>query len=261
MSYRFISAGFAFLLKSGAQTHDDYAKSRYRTATIKYSSRAWSLQYKFLKYRGLTDINSKPYTKRSDIINKEFQFEGIYNPGWRKYSYIAPATYSQRQIKSRASILFKTGVFYTQLFGDSAVIAPNQQEYFDDFNDVSVIRTLSVKLAPGAGGTFVFHKHYYLSVVVFPSYDLFFYKYLNHPDEKVKGRQTFVFVLDGEASVGYQSKRLYAGLRYEAERKHASLQSIRTNNVYTYLGVEIGYRFNTPRFVKKVYKSTMPPGM
>lgn len=268
MSYKFISAGFSFLLNSGIQTHEKYAKSQYRTATIKYSSRAWSFQFKFLRFKGLTDVNSENnpdplngYIRRPDIVNKEFQIEGLYNPGWKKYSCPAPFAFSQQLVKSRVGLLLKAGVFYTQLFGDSPLITPSQQQYYDDFNHVNTIRTLSIKIAPGVGGNLVILRRFYLSMAVFPSYDLFLYKYLNDPDEKVKGKQTFVFVLDGNASLGYQSKRFYAGLRYEIERKRASLYHIKTNRVYTYIGMELGYRFNTPKVVKKVYKETMPPGM
>ena len=67
--------------------------------------------------------------------------------------------------------------------------------------------------------------------------------------------------MEGKASLGYHSERIYGGLRIEAEKRSASLHEIDMNAMYTYLGVEIGYRFNTPRIVKKVYRETMPPGM
>jgi len=265
-TYRFVGAGFAFLLNSPSQ--DDYAKSRYRTATIKYNSKAYSLQFKYLRFKGLTDIGrpagtdpSIGFIKRPDIINKEFQFEGLYNPRWKKYSYLAPLTFSQRQIKSSTGFLLQSGVYYRQLSSESAFVDPRKAQYYGDFKDIKVIRTLSLRLAPGLGSNFVFFKRYYLSLVTFPSYDLYFYKYLHHPDEKVKGRQTFIFVLDGKASLGYNSERIYGGLLIEAERRSASLHEIDITTTYTYLGVEFGYRFNTPRIVKKIYRETMPPGM
>jgi hypothetical protein len=265
-TYKLVGAGFAFLLNSPSQ--DDYAKSRYRTATIKYNSSAYSLQFKYLRFKGLTDVGrlagigpSIGYIKRHDIVNKEFRFEGLYNPRWRKYSYIAPLTFSQRQIKNSTGFLLQTGVYYSQLSGESVLVDPGKAQYYEDFKDVRVIRTLSIRLAPGLGSNFVFFKRYYLSLVAFPSYDLYFYKYLHHTDEKVKGRQTFIFVLDGKASLGYNSERIYGGLLIEAERRSASLHEIDVNTMYTYLGVEFGYRFNTPRIVKKVYRETMPPGM
>jgi hypothetical protein len=77
----------------------------------------------------------------------------------------------------------------------------------------------------------------------------------------VKSKQDFVFDLDGMSSLGFQTKRFFGVLRFVVERMGAILYSIRTRIVYTYMGVALGYRFNAPRFVKKVYKATMPPGM
>ena len=267
-NYRFVGAGFAFLLNSGSPSQDNYAKSRYRTATIKYNSRSTSLQFKYLRFKGLTEISRSPgldpsngYIKRPDIVNKEFQFEWLYNPRWKKYSYIAPLTFSQRQIKSSTGFLLQTGVYYNQLSSDSTLVDARKGQFYGDFKNVKVIKSLSIRLAPGLGNNFVFFKRYYLSIVAFPSYDLYFYKYLRDGDEKVKGRQTFIFVMEGKASLGYHSERIYGGLRIEAEKRSASLHEIDMHAMYTYFGVEIGYRFNTPRIVKKVYRETMPPGM
>ncbi|MEO8472720.1 MAG: DUF4421 family protein [Chryseolinea sp.] len=267
-SYKFVGVGFAFLLNSGAHSPDEYTKSRYRTATIKYNSKGWSLQYKYLRFKGLTDIGrpsgmdpSIGFIKRPDIVNKEFQFEGLYNPAWQKYSYVAPLTFSQRQVKSRVGFLLKTGVYYSQMSGDTSLVAPGKAKYYGDFKDIKAIRSLSIRLAPGVGGNIVFLRQYYFSLVAFPSYDLYLYKYLKDVDEKVKGKQAFIFGLDGKASLGYQSKRIYGGLRFEFERRSASLSGIDIRAMYTYLGVEFGYRFNAPKIVKKVYKDTMPPGM
>ena len=266
VSYRFISAGFAFLLNTGMQANKDYAPSAYRTATIRYTARGNYFQYKYVRFKGLTDVSpatkvSFPYVKRPDIVSKEFQFEGLHNPNWKKYLYTGAFTFSERQLKSYGGFLLKGGVYFTEIKGDSALIAPNKQEYYHNFSQVRIIRSIAFRFSPGVGGNFVFHKRYCVSIAVFPSLDLYFYKYLERPDEKAKGNDALVFGLSPKASFGYQSKRLYAGIRYESEWKNADLRSIHTKTVSTYLGIEFGYRFNTPSIVRKVYKDTMPPGM
>jgi hypothetical protein len=267
-SYRFVSFGFAFLLKSGMNMHHDYAPSRYRTATIKYNSAAYSLQFKYIRIRGFTDINqpgnmepNPMYAQRPDMVSKEFQFEGLYNFGWKKYSYIAPLNFSQRQIKSRAGFLLRAGAYYDQLAGDSMLLGKQQRPYYNDFDSVTTMRSLSIRIAPGIGGNLVFFKCVYVSMAAFVSADLFFYKYLKNTDAKADGNQRFIFVWDSKVSLGYQSKRLYAGLRYETEFRIGELHNMRMNAAYTYTGIELGYRFDAPSFVKKVYKKTMPPGM
>ncbi len=57
ISYRYIAAGFAFLLNTGMNMHSNYARSHYRTATIKYSHAGRSFQFKYIRIRGFTDIH------------------------------------------------------------------------------------------------------------------------------------------------------------------------------------------------------------
>jgi hypothetical protein len=162
-NYRFISAGFALVLKSGLHSPNGYALSKYRTATIRYASNSYTLQYRYVRSSGFTDVNHSTlkdrFTQRPDMTNKEFQFEGLYNIDWKKYSYIAPFSFSHRQAKSRAGLLLKTGVYYTELSGDSALINREEELYYKNFVDIHALRTFSVKVAPGAGATFV-HKNY-----------------------------------------------------------------------------------------------------
>jgi Domain of unknown function (DUF4421) len=264
VNYRFVSIGFALLLKQGLQKHDDYAPSSYRTATIKYNSPVYTFQFKYLKFEGLTDINgsgNQPIVKRPDIVNKEFQLDAIYNFDWKRYSYLAPLSYSQHQVKSRAGVLLKGGVYFKRMSGDSALIGEEKRRFYSDFGDAKSMQTFSIKLAPGAGGNLVFYRRFCLSMAVFTSFDLCFYRYSNNTGEVFSRGESLVFALDGYVSLGYQSKRFYAGLRYETDRRNAALRDIKMNVANAYTGLEFGYRFNTPKFVKKVYKKTMPPGM
>ena len=267
VNYRYISAGFAFVLNSGMQVNNELAKSRYRTATIKYNSRGYTFQFKYIRVKGLTDAIAFPdkmelYIHRPDIVTKEFQFESTFNPAWRRYSYNASFTSSERQVKSFGGFLFKAGMYYSQMSGDSSLIHDTKlRHYPPQFADVNIIRALTIRLAPGAGANIVVLKNYYASAAVFPSYDIYFYKYLKNPNDKVMGNQTLAFAFEGNLSVGYQSQRLYAGLRCEFEKNSVLLQGFQSNKVYANLGLEFGYRFNAPKVVKKIYRETMPPGM
>ena len=267
-TYRFVSVGFSFLSKSGLNTHGDYSPSRYRTATVKYNGAADAFQFKYIRIQGFTDINQPSrlgpnpmYTQRPDVISKEFQFEITHNFSWKRYSYAAPITFLQRQIKSHGGFLLKAGAYYSQLSSDSTLLGKRQNQYYDDFNDIRAIRSVSLRIAPGLGGNLVFWRKVYFSASAFTSFDFCFYKYLKLLDEKVQGRQALVFVLEGKVSLGYQSRRFYAGLRYEPERRVGVLHGLEMKTTYSYTGIELGYRFVAPGFVKKVYKKTMPPGM
>lgn len=268
VGYRFISAGFAMVVSSDRKDKQDYASTSFRTATIKYNSAAYYLQFKYMRTKGFTDVNEhnagdplQRYTKREDLMVKEYQFEGMYNFSWKKYAYYAPIDYTQRQLKSRIGLLLKGGVYYNQLSADSNLLTVNQRPFFDEFDDIHTIRSTSFKLAPGVGANVVFFKRFYLSGAVFTPYNLYMYTEFNKNDIRVHKGNSIALVLDGNISLGYQSERLYAGIRYQADSKSVKLNTVEMNTLFSYFGFDIGYRFNTPRLVKKVYKETMPPGM
>ena len=253
-TYRFVSFGISFLSKS-IYPHTDYSPSQYRTATVKYNGAADAFQFKYMRIKGFTDINqpnplsrNPMYTQRPDVLNKEFQFEVIHNFNWKKYSYLAPITFSQRQLKSHGGFLLKAGVYYNQLSGDSTLIRQPQNQYYEDFNNVQTIRSWSIRVAPGLGGTLVFFEKIYFSVCAFASYNLYFYKYLKFPDEKVPGRQTFIFEWDGKVSMGYQSRRFFAGFHYEPGRRAGVLHSLEIISNYSFTGIDLGYRSRGIKF-------------
>jgi len=267
-AYRFISAGFAVNVSSNRSGKQEFASTSFRTATIKYNSAAYYLQFKYMRTIGFTDVNehnaldpTQRYTKREDVVVKEYQFEGMYNFSWKKYSYYAPIDYTQRQLKSRIGLLLKGGVYYNQLAADSNLLTVKQRQFFDDFEDIRKIRSTSFKLAPGIGGNLVLSKRFYLSAGVFTPYNLYIYNYFTKDDNLVHRGTSIALVLEGNVSLGYQSERLYAGIRYQADSKSVKLNTVGMNTLFSYFGFDIGYRFTAPRFVKKVYKDTMPPGM
>ncbi|MDB5256840.1 MAG: hypothetical protein JWM14_1535 [Chitinophagaceae bacterium] len=266
-SYRFITAGFAMVLSSNRKNNQDYAQSSYRTATIKYNGEAFCFQFKYIRTRGFTDVNESNsdslsrYTKREDLLVKEYQFEGLYNFSWKKYSYYAPIDYTHRQLKTRFGFLVKAGAYYNELSADTNLLTAKQRSFFEDFNDIRKIRTTSFKLSPGAGLNLVFFKRFYAAIAVFTPYNLYVYNYFTKDDNLVHKGASIAFVLDANVSLGYQSERLYAGLRYQFDSKHVAFNEVEMASLFSYFGIDVGYRFKAPKVVRKIYKATMPPGM
>ncbi len=266
-SYRFVTAGFAMVLSPNRKDKEDFTSTSYRTATIKYNGESFYLQFKFIRTRGFTDVNESNsdslsrYVKRGDILIREYQFEGLYNFSWKKYSYYAPIDYTTRQLKTRYGFLLKAGAYYNELSADSNILSVKQRAFFEDFEDIRKIRTTSFKLAPGAGVNVVFLRKFYLAFSVFTPYNLYIYNYYTKDENRIHKGVSLAFVLDANVCLGYQSERLYAGLRYQFDTKNVTMHKVGMSSVFSYFGIDIGYRFKAPRFVKKVYSETMPPGM
>jgi hypothetical protein len=262
VGYRGINVAFGFKVGSKDQKNEEYAKSSYSSLTVRLRHPVYYLLFRYSSVKGLTDLNVanhnpadtlSKYLRRGDIGSTDYQFEGIYNFSWRKYSYTAPLTFLQRQIKSRVGILLKSGLSYSELSADSAIVSARQRPYYEEFSDVRKLSGLSIKAAVGFGGNLVFFKRMYLSAAVFVAYDLYLYKYTRFSDGSTKNGQSFVVVFDGRASLGYQSERFYIGLRYEGDSRGAKIDHVRLTTQYSYVGFEVGYRFKAPGFLKKGY--------
>ncbi|MDB5274494.1 MAG: hypothetical protein JWO58_2861 [Chitinophagaceae bacterium] len=267
VGYRGINVAVGFKVSSNDEKKVDYAKSTYSSIAIRLRHPVYYLLFKYSQVKGFTDLNTannsdpkSKYLRRGDIAITDYQFEGIYNFSWRRYSYTAPLTFLQRQLKSHIGILLKTGLAYNEISADSALVSARQKPYYQDFNDVEKISGVSIKLAPGVGGNLIFFKHMYLSMAFFIAYDLYLYKYKKFSDGSINSGQSFVVVFDGRASLGYQSERFYIGLRYEGDSRGASLAHARVTTQYSYVGFEVGYRFKAPGILKKGFDKILGSG-
>jgi len=267
-SYRHVTAGFALSLLPPVGDSPDFTHTRYRTATIKYKSPIYILTFKFMKIKGMTDVNAfnslnpeQQTVPRADITIKEYQFEGIYNFSWKKYSYLATLDYTESQIKSRLGVMFKAGIYNQQLYSDTNLLSVPQRPYFEELNGISKMIGYNIKLSPGVGGNLVIKKHFYASFSIFSPLNLYVNR-LYTMDENIVHKETSLqWVLDGSVSVGYYTDLFYTALRCEVDGRTAPLQTFTYTSVYNYIGLDIGYRFVAPRVIKKFYKDTMPPGM
>jgi hypothetical protein len=268
-SYRHVTAGFALSLLPPIGDSPDLIRTRYRTATIKYKTPKYILTFKFMKIKGMTDVNGfnsinplqPTYVPRPDISIKEYLFEGIYNFSWKKYSYLATMDYTEGQIKSRAGFLMKVGVYNQQFYGDTNLLSVRQRPYFSEFNDVTKIVGYNIKVSPGMGATLVIKKRFYASFSIFSPLNLYVNKLEDVKEHVIKEETSLQWVLDGSISIGYQTKRFFTALHYDVDGRNAAFGSYTYKSVYNYINLDLGYRFNTPLIIKKFYKDTMPPGM
>ncbi|HSZ72868.1 MAG TPA: DUF4421 family protein [Cytophagaceae bacterium] len=262
--YRGINVAVGFKVSSNDKKKVDYASSSYSSIAVRLRHPVYYLLFKYSKVKGLTDLNAAnntdstiKYLKRGDIGVTDYQFEGIYNFSWRRYSYTAPLTFLQRQLRSHIGILLKAGLAYNEISADSGLVSARQRPYFQDFNDIEKISGFSIKAAPGIGGNLIFFKRMYLSMAFFIAYDLYLYKYKKFSDGSTASGQSFVVVFDGRASLGYQSERFYIGLRYEGDSRGASIVHTRVTTQYSYVGFEVGYRFKAPGLLKKGFDKVL----
>lgn len=266
-SYRHITAGFALSLLPPIGDSPDYVHTKYHTATIKYKSPIYILTFKYMKIKGMTDVNSfnsryswESTIPRSDIRLKEYQFDVIYNFNWKKYSYLSTIDYTESQIKSHLGFMVKVGIYNQQLYSDTNLFSVPQRSYFETVHSVAKMIGYNIKLSPGIGGNIVIKKHFYAAFSFFSPLNLYINRLYTSDKELLHKQTSFQWVLDGSMSIGYFSKRFYTAMRCDLDGRIAALDTYSYLSVYNYLGLDIGYRFVAPKFIKKFYKDTMPPG-
>lgn len=267
-SYRHITAGFALSLLPPLGDPPDHARSYYRTATIKYKSPVYILTFRFMKIKGVTDVNAfnspdpqKSNTPRTDVNIKEYEFEGIYNFNWKKYSYLSTIDYTESQVRSHAGFLLKAGIYNQQIYSDTNLLSMQQRTYFEDLTNVSEIISYYIKVSPGVGGKLVIKEHFYAACTVFSPLGLYTNRLYASDEQRVRSETNLLWTLDGSVNVGYQSDHFYAAARCDIDSRTTMLHTMNFTSVYNYIGIDIGYRFKAPLFIKKFYRKTMPPGM
>jgi len=267
-SYRHVTAGFALSLLPPIGDSPDYIRTKYHTATIKYKSPIYILTFRYMKIKGVTDINSfnaqysfQKNIQRPDISLKEYEFEAIYNFNWKKYSYLSTIDYTESQIKSHLGFMLKVGIYNQQLYSDTNLFSAPQRPYFDAVHSISKMVGYTFKISPGIGGNIVVKKNFYAAFSFFSPISLYLNR-LYAPDKELVQKQTSLqWLLDGSMSIGYHTNRFYTAIRCDVDGRNARLNTFTYTSVYNYLGLDIGYRFAAPKPIKKFYKATMPPGM
>jgi hypothetical protein len=267
-SYRHVTAGFALSLLPPVGDPPNYVNTKYRTATIKYKSPIYILTFRFMKVKGMTDINEfnslnsyQSTVLRNDITIKEYMFEGIYNFNWKKYSYLSTIDNTEGQIKSHLGFMVKAGIYSQQFYGDSNLLSVAQRDYFQEYNNITRVMGYNIKLSPGIGGNLVIKKHFYAAISIFSPYNLYINRLYSVDEEVVHKETSLEWLLDGSASLGYQSKCFFTAVRFDLDARSARLNTVGYTSAYNYIGLVVGYRFVAPRVMKNFYKNTMPPGM
>lgn len=261
-AYKKISFQFGFKTPFGSDFDD--RKGRTSTTGIAIKVRKPNISYtvEYRRYRGYYDNNSPDYIPRTDtvLVRPDVRYynvgvNGIYNFSWKKYSYNAPLTYADRQLKSRIGFLAKAGLNYTTISSsDSTLLSSVQTNRFVAFDDVRSINAVLLKAGPGIGGTLVIFKRFYISGNYFFMGNLIGYTYDIEGEDRSPWHLNTNFYTESSIGAGYNSKRLYAGLSLNGDLNVMRIRDARIQTNFATLLITAGYRFDPPPFLKKAYK-------
>ncbi len=188
---------------------------------------------------------------------KSYSATGLWNFSWRKYSFAAPITYCDRQVKTRCGFMLKADASYLQLSSDSSFISPEQKIAFPDFGNVKTVDAIVYKTGPGFGMNLIFFKRMYFSLNLFVMHNNLIYRYTDETNKQTIWRYDSNYFLDGGTGLGYSSKHFYVGLRANGENNVVRLQGAKIQTTFGSVYFDLGFRLNAPGILRKGWEKTM----
>lgn len=195
------------------------------------------------------------YYKRSDLgaISGNFNIYYVFNN--KKFSFRAPFSFTQSQIKSAGSFLIGT---YLSNFGFTAlssVISNELKESFKAFPSMKSGNSFSTGISLGYAYTFV-HKRFYVSSALVPGLGV------NHIDLERGDLTTFSGGQDVSAKlkftfgIGYTSPKWFFGCMFMSDNYYSASKTtpIQINYQVNRLRYFIGRRLNARKLEKRMLR-------
>lgn len=260
LAYRSIAIRVGFRTPVGPKSDDTKGRSAHTSLLIKIKKPNIFMIAEYRRYNGYYDNDASPdsvYYVRPDLRYKNIGVNGVYNFSWKKYSYLAPITFTDRQIKSRIGFLAKGGLNYTTISSSNASILPEQNTvHFPAYDDIQSVNAILLKAGPGAGLNVVILKRLYFAFNYFIMGNYIAYTYVHRTKGVSRWRDNTNFYTESAMSFGYNSKRLFFGLTGSGDINVMRIKQASLMTNFASASLTLGYRFNAPEFLSKGWDKT-----
>lgn len=190
--------------------------------------------YSYLPYQG-----QQNYYQRSDLSALSGGFNIYYVFNNKKFSYRAPFSFTQSQIKSAGSFIIGTYLSNFSFTADSSVVDDRIQYLFSSFPSLKSGNSFSTGLSFGYAYTFVLKKRWYITTTAVPGLGFNVNSVERENLSVVSGGNNTSLKLKYTFGFGYTSHKWFYGIMFTSD----SYSSLSTTSPY-----EINYRLNRLRF-------------
>lgn len=242
--------------KTGRSNFNDYQFNIYAKRFV------WDMSLQVYSGFYLNNTRSYPaydhldgYYKRSDLsaISGNFNIYYIFNN--KKFSFRAPFSFTQSQIKSAGSFLIGTYLSDFGFTAKSSVIDSSLYKSFPSFPSMKSGNSFSTGISLGYAYTFV-HKRFYVSSALVPGLGA------NHIDLErgdstiFSGGQDISVKLKFTFGIGYTSAKWFFGCMFMSDNYYSSSKStpIQINYQINRLRFFVGRRFNARKLEKRILR-------
>ncbi|ULQ55981.1 DUF4421 domain-containing protein [Flavihumibacter rivuli] len=258
VNYRWLSFSYGFIAKFLPGNDDDAirGKTKGKSFGLNMNFKRWLQEFSYSRTQGYYLENTKdfdpgwqegdPYLQAPELVYKNFQGITAYkfNPD---FSINALATQTERQTQSAGS--FIPQLLYRYYITDNKVeLGPGGSSQ----------RAQNLELVLGAGyyHSFVLKEKFYLAAGLTPGIG-YVHTWLTtrfyDEDSQQSAQDNFIFRLDGRAGIGYNGRRLFAGLygRLSAASFKQQNTTVITENARSSVQLFLGYRLHSPKWLKE----------
>lgn len=265
ISYRALTVSIGF--KGRVVEEDDkvYGKTNYSIIKIRLNSKPFVYEFYHNTFNGFADYNTSAYDssrpqitpliKRRDIAVQYTKLKAIYIFSKKKFSYGAAYSFTERQKKTKATALAVAHIYRMSTGADSAFFNHGQQGLFNKYDSLKHLRVYSVGLGPGFAVTFV-KKKWFFSIGAYIMGDLQYHTAHNTHNGLISQGWRGALFGDVFVSGGYNGNTFYAGFVARGDRNFVSLPNVNASTSFYNTVFSIGFRFNPPQVVPKLYAAS-----
>lgn len=253
LDYEFIGASIGFSPKflPGNNDNNLKGKSAYKDHSFRFFLGNWTQEFQYKKVKSFYVENTKDlildWIEGQDMYLQFPDFKTVFWGGYT--SYVLNPKFSLRNVvyntewqrKSAGSFVPTFRYGYTQLSGTIG----NTQSY-ENMYDIAI--------APDYYYTAVIQKKWFVSFYASPSFGIRFSENGERGIDAKENNIYFPLSFDGGLQLGYSSHKFIYGANLKFETTWCDENSMTniTNNVL-YAKIYFGYRFDTPKKVKKTF--------
>jgi hypothetical protein len=242
-----------------------FGKTKYSILKLRLNSTPFVYEFYHNTFNGFADYNASNYDstrisedhliKRQDLKVQYTKLKAIYIFSQKKFSYGAAYSFSERQKLTKATGFLVGHAYRYSTEADSSFFNRGQENIFGKYERLKKLKVLSVGIGPGFAATFV-EKNWFFSFGVYVMGDLQHHTAFEDKNEELSKGWNGALLGDAFVSAGYNSRHFYAGIVARGDRNMIALPTINASTTFYSTVLSIGFRFNPPKFVPKLYNST-----
>lgn len=214
-----------------------FSSKQYISATIQYYQ-----AFKMANFSGESEPINETSERREDIRTINFGLQYMYAFNYTKFSFKAPFVFNEVQLKSAGSPILGASFNMFVMDADSSIVPPEFSNDFDPVLHMRDLNLLSLSISLGYMYTFVFKKHFFLTLSLIPGLNInggdFYTDIRNYmaPGINIK--------INTMNAIGYNSRKFFTGFNLISDSYFSRLGKKMTAEIGSgKFNFFVGYRF------------------